>query len=72
MGKRGRRRGRERTPADIAADALRTGRPRLGPDLRETNIVVRVSRKELAALKRRAAREGLTVTQFMRRRGGLE
>lgn len=61
-----------RTPAEIAADAKRTGRRPKGDTSRTKIVQMRVTEDELAELKRRAAELGLTVTDFLRREGGLE
>ena len=68
MGKKKKR----RTPAQLAADAMRTGRPPLG-DAAKTEVVrIRVTKKELAFLKRRAREQGMGVASLLRRGGGLK
>ena len=59
---------RRRTKADRAADALRTGRPPAAGVPRQYVIQARVTARELAELKRRAKREGLTVSELLQNR----
>lgn len=62
----------QRTKAEREADARRTGRPPLG-DAAKTEIVrIRVTKKELAELKKRAAAQELGIAAFLRIAGGLK
>lgn len=59
---------KQRTKAQIAADAKRTGRPPKPPeDVRENYISLRVTKSERALLDKEAARLGVTITDLLLR-----
>jgi hypothetical protein len=55
---------KERTPAQRAADALRTGRPP-AENPRCRNFTIRVTADEHATLTREAQRRGMTITDML-------
>jgi hypothetical protein len=57
----------KRTPADIAADRLRTGRPRL-KNPRSVRIMARFTKAETAAVRRKARLAGRVLSEFIRSR----
>jgi hypothetical protein len=68
----GKRRKRKRTPAQIAADALRTGRPSKGDDARTIPVMVKVSANELREWRRAAKEAGMSLSAWLlapRRKG---
>ena len=65
-------RNRPRTPAELAADKLRKGRPPIDWRPRRTLVSFRMTEAELRKLKRLAAKAGLTVTDYLRKAGGLD
>ena len=63
----GRPKGKPRTPAEKAADALRTGRPAFPADARQSVVLaVRFTPAEHRRLLRDAKRAGLTSAAFVK------
>ena len=57
---------RKRTPAQVAADSRRTGRPPKPPTERRTErMVVRLTREEKAKLEGRAGKAGLPLSTYI-------
>jgi hypothetical protein len=55
-----------RTPAEIAADARRTGRPPIPRRSKKDRVIqIRVSGAELQAIHAEAQRRGVTVTDML-------
>jgi hypothetical protein len=53
----------KRTPAEIAADKNRTGRPRDLPELKAKLVAIRVTKSELAQLRKTAKARGITLSE---------
>jgi len=66
------RKQKKRSSAQVAADRLRTGRPRIGKKPRERTAAIRVTGNEYEKLVAAARRSGLSLTDYLRRKVGLK